>query len=221
MISATEYLDWLRTRRSVRAFSGAAVARDVLERLVAAAVTAPSSTNRQPWRFAIVTDAALKGRIADAVRRRADEMKAIIKRGHHGEEFANYGDFFWEPLAAAEAIVVPQVREYPDQIAQLIESGGGDPRAFETATSMRAELCSTSGAVMAMLLQAHAEGLGACWMAGPMIARADVEALLQIALPWQMLGAVAVGWPADSASAGPGRKPVERVAVWFDGTEAK
>jgi nitroreductase len=221
MISAPEYLDWLRTRRSVRAFAPGPVDRAVLDRLLEAAVTAPSSTNRQPWRFAVVTDAAVRGQLVDAVRRRTDEMKAIIRRGHHGPEFASYGDFFWEPLAAAAAIVVPQVREYPDQIAHLIESGGGDPRAFDTATAMRAELCSTSGAVMAMLLQAHAEGLGACWMAGPMVARREVEALLDIQEPWQMLGAVALGWPTDSPPGKPGRKPVERVAVWFDGQQRR
>ena len=137
-------LDHPRSRRSVRTFSTRPVAREVLERLIAAAITAPSSTNRQPWRFAVVTKAAATPRIAAAVRARAEEMKAIIARGHHADEFGSYGDFFHEPLAAAAAIIVPQYREYPDLIAELIASGGGDPAAVLDRRAMQAELCSTA-----------------------------------------------------------------------------
>ena len=155
-------LAWLETRRSRREFEDTPVPKEVLARLVQAAITAPSNTNRQPWRFTVVTAADKRKQIAAAVRARADEIKVIIERGHHAEDYANYGDFFHEPLESAAAIVVPQWRDYPDLIADLITSGGGDPTQWHTARSMQAELCSTSAAVMAMLLQAHAEGLGAC-----------------------------------------------------------
>jgi nitroreductase len=214
-MTSEEFLAFLRERHSVRVFSPAPVAHDVLARLVDAAITAPSSTNRQPWRFAVVTAPHLRQRLAAAVRARAEEMKAIIARSHHGEEFAGYADFFHEPLESAAAIIVPQYREYPDLIAQLIASGGGDPRVFSTAASMQAELCSTSAATMALLLQAHAEGLGACWMAGPMVAKREVEALLGIAEPWRMLGAVALGHPAGPVPPRP-RKPAPQVTTWFE-----
>src|SRR5690606_21148227 len=116
------HLDLLSQRRSVRAFSAQPIPRAVLERLVQAAVTAPSPTNRQPWRFAVVTQTALRQRITEAVRTRAEEMKAIIRQGHHAEDFGKYGDFLHEPLATAAAIVVPQYRVYPDLIANLVAS---------------------------------------------------------------------------------------------------
>ena len=210
------YLAWLRARRSVRAFADRPIERAVIERLLDAAITAPSNTNRQPWRFAVVTDPARRAAVAAAVKARADEMKAIIARGHHAEEFGNYGDFFHEPLAAAAAIVIPQYRAYPDLIANFIASGGGDPAQFSTAASMQAELCSTAGAVMNLLLAAHAHGLGACWMAGPMIARELIGAQLGISEPWRMIGAVALGYP-EGATPERSRKPASRVAVWFDG----
>jgi nitroreductase len=216
MIDGPSHLEWLRARRSVRAFSERPVARDALERVLAAATTAPSSTNRQPWRFAVVTGRAARAGIVASVRRRTEEMKAVIQRGHHGAEFANYGDFFFEPLESAAVIVVPQYREFEDAISHLIEAGGGDARQFHTAASMRAELCSTSAAVMALLLQAHAEGLGACWMAGPMVARDDVERQLGIAEPFRMLGAIALGHPSGTAVSAPPRKPVDKVTTWFD-----
>ena len=208
-------LDWLRSRRSVRTFTTEPVPREVMERVLEGAITAPSSTNRQPWRFAVITSRSIRAQLVDAVARKTAEMKAIIARSHHAEDFGNYGDFFHEPLAGAAAIVIPQYREYPDLIANLIESGGGDPRAFSTASAMQAELCSTSAAIMALLLQAHAEGLGACMMAGPMVARAEICTLLGIAEPWRMVGAIALGHPAGATPVR-GRKPLDRVVDWME-----
>jgi nitroreductase len=215
MISGDEHLAFLRTRRSLRAFTAEPVARDALVRLLEAATSAPSSTNRQPWRFAVVTSPALRLRLVEAVRARTALLSAAIQKSHHAEDFGSYGDFFFEPLERAAAIVVPQVREYPDLLANLLASAGEDPARFPTASAMQAELCSTSAAVMALLLQAHAEGLGACWMAGPMVARDEIHALLGVAKPWRMLGAVALGHPSGSADPKP-RKPLGRVVQWFE-----
>jgi coenzyme F420-0:L-glutamate ligase/coenzyme F420-1:gamma-L-glutamate ligase len=215
MIDGPEMLAFLRSRRSVRTFSSQPVAKESLLRIIEAATTAPSSTNRQPWRFAVVTAPGVRARIVEAVAAKAAEMKAIIARGHHAEDFGNYGDFFHEPLATAAAIVVPQYREYPDLIANLIESGGGDSRDYSTASAMQAELCSTSAAIMALLLQVHAEGLGGCMMAGPMIARTEIHAMLKIAEPWRMVGAIAIGHSAD-APLPRSRKPLDRVVEWID-----
>jgi nitroreductase len=203
----------------VRAFSRAPIGKDVLERLLEGATSAPSNTNRQPWRFTVVRSAAMRAKLAAAVAARTAEMKAIIANSRHAEDFGDYGDFFHEPLAAAQVIVIPQYREYPDLIANLIESGGGDPAKFSTASAMQAELCSTSAAVMALLLQAHAEGLGACMMAGPMVARDEIHALLGIAAPWRMVGAIAIGHPAGEAPPARGRKPLDRVVQWIEPDE--
>jgi len=94
---------FLATRRSRRSFTPRALPRDLLERLLEAAITAPSSSNRQPWRFAVVTAPARRAAIVDAVRRRTEVLKDIIRRGHHGDDFGNYGDFFFEPLETAAA----------------------------------------------------------------------------------------------------------------------
>jgi len=217
-MTGPEMLDWLRSRRSVRTFSAEPVARDVLVRVLEGAIAAPSSTNRQPWRFSVVRSASMRARIVSAVAQRTAEMKAIIARSHHAEDFGDYGDFFHEPLAAAQVIVIPQYRECPDLIANLIASGGGDPARFSTAAAMQAELVSTSAAIMMLLLQAHAESLGACMMAGPMVAKDDIHALLGIGQPWRMVGAIALGHPAGAAPAR-GRKPLDRVVHWIEDEE--
>jgi nitroreductase len=60
----------IRQRRSCRAYAQRPVDRDQVEAVLDAARLAPSACNRQPWRFAVVTDAALR--------------LAIVNRGFRG-----------------------------------------------------------------------------------------------------------------------------------------
>jgi iodotyrosine deiodinase len=63
---AAANLERMRRRRSVRAFSPEPVPWEVVEAAVAAAGTAPSGANMQPWTFVAVTDPSLKRRIRSA-----------------------------------------------------------------------------------------------------------------------------------------------------------
>ena len=56
----------MRQRRTVRDFSPREVSRDVIETCLTTADTAPSGANQQPWRFVVVSDAAVKSRIRNA-----------------------------------------------------------------------------------------------------------------------------------------------------------
>jgi coenzyme F420-0:L-glutamate ligase/coenzyme F420-1:gamma-L-glutamate ligase len=208
-------LDHLRTRRSVREFTTLPIERAVLERLVAAAITAPSATNRQPWRFVVVTAPDARKQIADAVRAATDAIDQIVRTGAHAAEWGAYGDFFWQPLASSSAIIVPLVREPPDTLAGFLRSAGADPERFQLPSAMKPERCALGGAVMALQLQAHAEGLGTAWMAGPMVACAEVEAACGITRPWHMVGAIAVGHPA-AVPAAPARKSLDDMISWIE-----
>lgn len=63
---AAANLERMQRRRSVRAFSPEPVPWAVVEAAVAAAGTAPSGANMQPWTFVAVTDPVLKRRIRAA-----------------------------------------------------------------------------------------------------------------------------------------------------------
>ena len=56
----------LAQRRSVRDFSDRPVPRALIEQVVAAATTAPSGANKQPWRFVCVANAELRHKIREA-----------------------------------------------------------------------------------------------------------------------------------------------------------
>ncbi len=60
-----EVTDIIRRRRSCREFeSEQPVAGEVLEQIVEAGRVAPSACNNQPWRFLVVSEPTLRGRIA-------------------------------------------------------------------------------------------------------------------------------------------------------------
>lgn len=66
---ASAFLQEIRRRRTVRQFSDRPVPRGVLEDCIAAAATAPSGANKQPWTFVLVTDPVLKSQIREAAER--------------------------------------------------------------------------------------------------------------------------------------------------------
>jgi nitroreductase len=75
-LRAREFRTRLATRRTVREFSDRPVARDVIEDCIAAAGTAPSGANQQPWRFVAISDPAVKQRIRLAAEEEEREFYA-------------------------------------------------------------------------------------------------------------------------------------------------
>jgi len=61
-----DFYESMRRRRTVRDFSAEDVPFELIERAIATAGTAPSGANMQPWRFVIVRDPSVKGRIREA-----------------------------------------------------------------------------------------------------------------------------------------------------------
>lgn len=54
----------IMSRRSIRKFTDEPIEKEVIERLLRAAMQAPSAKNSQPWEFIVVTDPELKAKVA-------------------------------------------------------------------------------------------------------------------------------------------------------------
>ena len=52
--------DAISSQRAIRHFSAQPVSDEAVETMLHAAIRAPSGGNRQPWRFLVLRDAALK-----------------------------------------------------------------------------------------------------------------------------------------------------------------
>ncbi|MCA9952983.1 MAG: nitroreductase family protein [Anaerolineales bacterium] len=76
------YADMLR-RRTVREYSDRPVPREIIEKCILAAGTAPNGANLQPWHFVVVSDPAIKRQI----RVEAEKEEAVFYNGRAPEEW--------------------------------------------------------------------------------------------------------------------------------------
>ncbi|MCH2449294.1 MAG: nitroreductase family protein [Gracilimonas sp.] len=60
---ASDFYEFLKKRRTVRDFSDRPVPREVIEKCLLAAGTAPNGANKQPWHFVVVSDPDVKKKI--------------------------------------------------------------------------------------------------------------------------------------------------------------
>ena len=63
---SANYLENMKTRRSVRDFSSESIPIDVITNIVSSASSAPSGAHKEPWKFCIVKDPELKKTIREA-----------------------------------------------------------------------------------------------------------------------------------------------------------
>jgi nitroreductase len=81
--AAAAFLAHMRKRHSVRDFAPTPVARSLISSCVAAAGTAPSGANHQPWHFVAISDPAMKAQ----VRRAAEAEEEAFYAGGAGDEW--------------------------------------------------------------------------------------------------------------------------------------
>ncbi len=94
-------------------------------------------------------------------------------------------------------------RAAPSLIAAALEQPGPDAARRGEADA----LCSVAAALTQLLLAAHALGLGACWMTGPLVAEERLACALQVPDGWRISALVPVGYPAEAPEPPP-RRPV-------------
>src|SRR3989344_3817903 len=94
-------------RRTVRDFSNKPVSRKLIETLIMTAGTAPSGANRQPWKFVVVTDAALKKKIREAAEKEEKESYEQRMTDQWLQDLKILGtDWHKEFLEVAPALIV-------------------------------------------------------------------------------------------------------------------
>src|SRR5690349_5114239 len=143
-------------RRSIRRYEASAVPAETLDRVLAAARWAPSAHNRQPWRFAILTPFHWKDRLARAMgdRLRRDRLADGDPPAAIDQDVARS----YARIAGAPVVIVVTL-----DMADMDHYRDGRQSAERTMAVQ-----STAMATQNLLLAAHAEGLGACWMCAPL-----------------------------------------------------
>ena len=85
LAASERFLAYMRRRHSVREYSTRPVPEAIITACIAAAGTAPSGANHQPWHFVAISDPAMKTRIREGAE---DEERAFYSGGAGDEWLA-------------------------------------------------------------------------------------------------------------------------------------
>ncbi|MDF0603072.1 nitroreductase family protein [Psychromarinibacter sp. C21-152] len=123
LAEAEAFRDRMRQRHTVRDYDTRPVPRAVIEACIAAAGTAPSGANHQPWHFAAIAEPALKARI----RHEAEAEERRFYDGGAGDEWLSA----LEPIGTDAA--KPHLQDAPWLIAVFAQRWG----AFDDGTRFK------------------------------------------------------------------------------------
>ena len=187
---------FLRSRRSIRTYSDAAVERDKLAGLINLAHYAPTGTNSQQVQWLVINSREKLHAMGAII---IDMLRNMIKAGHPMVESYRLD----RSVAAWEAGQDPVLRGAPALVV-----------AHAPTTYPLAQVDSTI-ALTFLDLAAPTAGLGACWAGFFMMAAAQSPPLQELlALPegHACCGALMIGYPKNAYQRLPARK--EAVVSW-------
>jgi nitroreductase len=180
-----ELYEAIKDRRSIRRFKSDPVPKEVLERILEMAVWAPSGMNRQNWHFLVVAG------------ERRDALVALASKGY------DYIEPVLKEVFAEKPPVVEATKKFFSKLggAPVLVFAYYEPTKERPETSIQ----TVAAAIQNLLLAAHSEGLGTCWMTGPVHVADQINAFLGIH-DKTLVAVIPMGYPDESPPA-PKRKP--------------
>jgi nitroreductase len=191
MVSLEEII---RGRRSIGKVKDEPVPKELIEKMIEAAVWAPNHFATEPWKFIVMTGEgrrvlgqAYADIAADAIQELSEEERALRLEKEVAKAFRS-------PVVIA-AVCVPS------------DAPRVDPAE---------ELAAAHAAVQNLLLTAHASGLGAVWRTGEPAYHPKMKQAFGFAGREQVVGLIYVGYPDMQPSVGK-RVPGTEKTVWLEG----
>jgi nitroreductase len=164
-----EALEAILTRHSISKVKPDPLPREMIERLLHAAVQAPNHHQIRPWRFVVLT----------------------------GKSRAALGEVMAQELKKKSPLV-PEAGLEKERLKPLrapVLIAGGVDSAVDPRVPQIENICAVAAALENLLLAAHALGLGAMWRTGQAARDPEVKKLLGFEPDQLVLGFVYIGYP--------------------------
>ena len=184
-----EVFEAIYNRHSQKKVKPEAVPREMIEKLLDAAVQAPNHYKVRPWRFVVLRGEA---------RYRLGEVMAASQLERHPEF----------PQEAFD-----KCRATPLQAPVVIAVGVDKPT--ESKVLEIENICAAAAACQNLLLAAHAMGLGAKWRTGEWARDPKIKAFLGFEADQHMIAFIYVGYPEFIPEHAP-RPSFEERTVWME-----
>ncbi|MGE0631681.1 MAG: nitroreductase family protein [Pseudobdellovibrionaceae bacterium] len=159
MIRKEEFYELVASRKSIRKFKKAPVPREVIERILAAGMQAPSGKNRQNWRFYVV-------------------------QGKKRDEYLKYSQKSWLGIKSIlQQRLKPSLYQFTERFFFTLGDAPVLLFCYSYNTSEEKYLTSIGSVYMAvenMNLAALVEGLGCCTMGAPLEIKNEVDEFLGV-----------------------------------------
>tara|TARA_B100000519_G_C14247000_1_gene440340 strand:+ start:1315 stop:1971 length:657 start_codon:yes stop_codon:yes gene_type:complete len=108
-----KFLEQMKERRSVRAFSRKSLPAEIIENAIKTANTAPSGANKQPWHFVVVGDQKIKNEIKIAAEKEEKAFYSQRATVSWLEDLNQFGTNWEKPfLAVAPFLIVIFKKNY-------------------------------------------------------------------------------------------------------------
>ena len=188
-------LETIEARRSTREFKNDPIERATIEKLLNAAVLAPSAKNSQPWRFTVVA------------KPKREEMLAVLRKGIVNRKAEG------QDVGTVESTL--RCMEQAPLTIFVHNADGIHPwkaRKEHESWWDLATVQSVGAAIQNMLLAATDLGLGSLWIADVWEAYPEITEWLNT--DHQLVAAISFGF-TDAAPAVPKRRPTEDVVRWL------
>jgi nitroreductase len=167
-------------RKSVRSFEEKKVPRKLLKKLIATAVNAPSSCNRQPWIFYVVDSTKKRNAIALILRETLSDLESQIIKKSVKIQKVLYN--FYDDLGGAQNIIFIYRKKIKSEPAYVLPG----------------DIASIACAAENIMLSAVQEGLGTCWVGsfkGPIVEK-KLSKILSIQKNDELVASIVIGYPS-------------------------
>jgi nitroreductase len=184
----------IKGRRSVRKFKSTPVPKDLIEKIFEVALWAPSGMNRQNWKFFVLAG------------ERKEELVSISSTSFQ------YLEPQLQQLYAEKPKIIESTRRFFKRLgeAPIVVCAYFEPANMEDVTSFQ----NVAAAIQNLLLVAHAEGLGTCWMTGPVTVANEISRFLGVK-DMTLVAITPMGYPDETPKVPP-RKPERVVYQGFE-----
>lgn len=175
-----KYIDFIKSRRSIRKFKPTQVKREDIITILETAHYAPSAMNHKPWEFLVIT--------GEKILRMGEIFFPIVEQFSAGWKSSNVQD----TISREEFLSF--ARNYggaPVVIIVLFERQ-------ELENFQKAYLESACAAMENLLLAATALGLGTCWMTGPLADEVSLREILNIPKSKEIVAVTPLGYPVET-----------------------
>ena len=209
-------LDFIYKRHSVRKFRETDVPRGDIEKIINAAVQAPSGKNRQNWHFIAVKNREVIDQMAEAIEVKGKQMVEGLENEEVKEQFLKYLPFYGF-FTRAPVTVLVFAGPYETTGVNILKEKNAPKEEIEELERAQPGIQNVAAAMENLLLAAANLGYGTCWMTGPNFAAREIQEVVGFKKEGYFLAAMTpLGVPVESELWSPDRKPLEEVFDYIE-----